>query len=136
MSYLLDTDICIYWLKGNKDIERTIISIGLENVSVSFITLSELYYGAYKSQKVKENLAAIIAVSDNLGVIESNEEMCGTFGKLKASLEKEGQGIDDADLFIAACALINNTTLVTNNEKHFKRIKGLKLENWVNETKD
>ena len=53
------------------------------------------------------------------------------FGKLKADLEKDGKIIDDADLFIAACALANDAVLVTNNEKHFKRIKGLKLANWL-----
>ena len=53
------------------------------------------------------------------------------FGEMKATLEKAGTIIDDADLFIAACAKVHGLTLVTNNIKHFKRIKGLKLENWV-----
>ena len=61
----------------------------------------------------------------------TSNEICETFGRLKTSLEKKGRVIDDADLFIAACALVNDATLVTNNEKHFRRIKGLKLENWV-----
>ena len=55
----------------------------------------------------------------------------GFFGKLKASLVNQGKTLDDADLFIAACALVNNLVLVTNNETHFKRIKGLKWENWI-----
>lgn len=130
--YLLDTNICVYWLKGDEGIEQRAIVMGLETIAVSFITISELYYGAYKSQKIDENIAAIKKLESKLGIIDSNDEICTNFGKLKAILEKEGKIIDDADLFIAACALTNNLTLVTNNEKHFSRIEGLKLENWVN----
>ena len=68
---------------------------------------------------------------EKLGFIESSEEVCDKFGDLKAFLEKEGKIIDDADLFIAACSIVNELTLVTNNEKHFRRIKGLKIENWL-----
>lgn len=131
MSYLLDTNICIYWLKGNNNIERKAIEVGLNNLSISFVNLSELFYGAYKSEKITDNLKAVRDLVKKLEFIESNEEVCETFGDLKALLEKEGSIIDDADLFIAACALVNEYTLVTNNEKHFSRIKGLKLENWV-----
>lgn len=125
MKYILDTDICVYWLKGSESIEGKVLSAGLENILVSFITISELYYGAYKSRRIKENVKVVDEFEGKLGVVESYPEICAAFGKLKASLE------DDADLFIAACALVVDATLVTNNEKHFKRIKGLKIENWV-----
>ena len=93
--------------------------------------MSELYYGAYKSKRTKENLAAVRILCDKLGVFESNDEISENFGKLKAALEKEGNVIDDADLFIAACAIVNDAILITNNERHFKRIKELRLENWM-----
>lgn len=131
MNYLLDTDICVYWLKGNRNIEEKAMHVGLDNLSISFITISELYYGAYKSQRVKENVNVVERFEAQLGVVDSDVGICGSYGKLKASLEKEGKIIDDADLFIAACALTRGSTLVTNNEKHFKRIKGLKIENWA-----
>jgi len=131
MNFVLDTNICIYWLKGNDNIEQRSLAVGLNNIAISFITLSELYYGAYKSKRVKENLSTVRSVTNKLGFIESSNEICETFGRLKTSLEKKGRVVDDADLFIAACALVNDATLVTNNEKHFRRIKGLKLENWV-----
>ena len=92
--------------------------------------MSELYYGAYKSQRINENIAAIEKLEDTLEIIDSNEKICKNFGKLKAELEKEGKIIDDADLFIAVCALTNNLILITKNEKHFGRIESLKLENW------
>ena len=131
MNYLLDTDTCIYWLKGNEDIEERALKVGLPEIFISFITLSELYYGAYKSKKVEQNLANIGILKSKLSLMDSNASICDVFGKLKAMLEKDGKIIDDADLFIAACALDTNATLVTNNEKHFERIKGLKVQNWV-----
>ena len=130
MKYLLDTDICVYWLKADEHIEHTAISVGLGNVAISFMTLSELYYGAYKSNHVKKNLAAINLLASKLSVIESSDQICVRFGKLKADLEKQGMIIDDADLFIAACALTTEATLVTNNTRHFKRIEDLRLQNW------
>ena len=131
MKYILDTDICIYWLKGNEHIEHKILSGGIDNIFVSFITVSELYYGAYKSERVDENLTMMRKLTDRINVVESDDAISETFGKLKASLENDGLIIDDADMFIAACALVHRLTMVTNNTKHFKRIKGLKFDNWM-----
>lgn len=131
MKYLIDTNICIYWLKGSKEIEERAMRVGIDNIAISFITLSELYYGAYKSQKVKHNLAGIESLERKLARMDSDKGICETFGKSKSELAKSGKIIDDADLFIACCALSTNRVLVTNNEKHFSRIKGLKIENWA-----
>jgi tRNA(fMet)-specific endonuclease VapC len=131
MKYLLDTDICVYWLNGNKAIEKKAMHVGLGNIAISFITLSELYYGAYKSQKLNQNLEALKNLESKLTKINSNKKICSEFGKLKSELEREGQIIDDADLFIACCAQETNRVMVTNNEKHFHRITGLKVENWA-----
>ena len=130
MKYLLDTDICVYWLKKDDRVEQNASSVGLENIVISFMTLSELYYGAHKSQRVDENLSAISLLTEKVLVVESNDQICARFGKLKVSLEKQGMIIDDADLFIAACALATGATLVTNNTRHFKRIEELQLQNW------
>ncbi len=130
MNWLLDTDICIYWLKGNQKIEKRIMQVGLDNLQLSFITISELYYGAFKSQRTQDNILLVEMLEEKLAVIESDPSICSTFGKLKAQLEKQGAILDDADLFIAACAQATDSVLVTNNEKHFGRIKDLKMENW------
>lgn len=131
MNYLLDTDTCIFWLKGSKKIEKKALTVGLDHLSISFITLSELYYGAYNSQKIKENLSGLKVLENKLRRLDSDQGTCETFGKLKAGLASQGKILDDADLFIAAGALANNNILVTNNEKHFKRVKGLRVENWL-----
>lgn len=131
MKYLLDTDICVYWLKGNERIEQKVLSVRIDNIFISFINVSELYYGAYKSQRVAQNLDIIRELTSQLSVIESDEAVSEAFGSLKASLENAGMIIDDADIYIAACASVYGLTLVSNNVKHFRRVKGLKLENWM-----
>lgn len=131
MKCLLDTNICIYWLKGNERIERKLMALGRDNISISFITVSELYYGAYKSQRVDQNLSTIRRLTGQLNIIESDEAISEEFGKLKALLENAGTIIDDADIYIAACSRVYGLTLVTNNTKHFRHIKGLKLDNWM-----
>ena len=131
MKYLLDTNICVYWLKGNEHIEQKVLSVGIDNIFISFVTVSELYYGAYKSERVDENLAMMRKLTDRIDVIDSDDAISKAFGNLKASLENAGLIIDDADMFIAACALVHGLTMVTNNTKHFKRIKELKLDNWM-----
>lgn len=131
MKYLLDTNICVYWLKGNSQVEQKVLAVGIDAVALPFITVAELYYGAYKSQRLEANLLLVHSLTDQLTVIESDEAISELFGELKARLEKNGMIIDDADLYIAACAKVHGLTLVTNNTKYFKRIKGLKLENWV-----
>ena len=130
MNYLLDTNIVIYWLKGNRQIENRVLEEGIEKIAISFVTLSELYYGAYKSQRKKENIDNVKKLMKKIECIETNSEICNIYGALKADLEKEGKIIDDADLFVAATALNKNMVLVTNNTKHFKRIKALRIENW------
>ncbi len=90
----------------------------------------ELYYGAYKSQKVESNLAKVQRIENSLEIIPVSQELVEIFGLLKSNLEKKGKSIDDFDLILASTALSQNMVLVTNNEKHFKSIKGLELENW------
>ena len=90
----------------------------------------ELYYSAYKSQKIAGNLSKIKILEKSFEIISAGSEIAEIFGMLKSDLEKSGNAIDDFDLIIAACALTHNLTLVTNNQRHFERIDGLKLTNW------
>ena len=129
--YLLDTDTIIYSLKGNVSVQENLLFHINDPIKTSVITLMELYYGAYKSQKVTGNLAKIKTIEQSVEIITPGVESAEVFGMLKSQLEKTGSRLDDFDLIIAACALAYNLTLVTNNEKHFQRIDGLKLENWT-----
>lgn len=129
--YLLDTDTLIYNLKGNDSIKRN-LELHLEDpIKISVITLMELYFGAYKSEKVAGNLAKIRRIENSFEIVSTGKESGQIFGMLKASLKKSGAPLDDFDLLIASCAMTHNLTLVTNNTKHFSRIDGLKLTNWT-----
>ena len=91
----------------------------------------ELYYGAYKSQRIDANLAKVKAIEHSLEIIPNGQEAAEIFARVKAELEIKGTRLDDFDLLIASCALTHNLILVTNNLKHFQRIPGLRLENWI-----
>ena len=128
--YLLDTDTIIYNLKGELKVHENLLLHVNDLLQISIITLMELYYGAYKSQHVDANLAKIKTLEQSLDILITGQETAEIFGKLKSKLESSGNRLDDFDLIIASTALSHNLVLVTNNEKHFQRIEGLKLENW------
>ncbi len=129
--YLIDTDTIIYCLKGNEAIRKRLKLHLNYPIKISVITLMELYYGAYKSQKIENNLAKIKTLETWLEVLPANQEIVEIFGMLKSKLEKTGKAIDDFDLILASTALSHNLIIVTNNTKHFQRIEGLKIENWT-----
>jgi len=129
--YLLDTDTVIYSLKGYAAVKKNLEDHVADSLKISVITLMELYFGAYKSRHVAPNLAIVRKLESSFEIISVAKESTETFGMLKASLQKSGTPLDDFDLAIAACALGNNLTLVTNNTKHFNRIEGLRLTNWT-----
>ncbi|MFM6010812.1 MAG: type II toxin-antitoxin system VapC family toxin [Dolichospermum sp.] len=131
MIYLLDTDTCIYWLKNITSVTNKIQTIGWENICICNITVAELYFGAYNSQKVAENLTRAENFIQNIAVITLDNNAVKKFGELKAELRKIGQQVADFDLLIASVALTRNYILVTNNTRHYSRISELKLENWV-----
>ena len=128
--YLLDTDTIIYSLKGDINIQQNLQLHVNDILLISIITLMELYYGVYKSRHVDANLAKIKTLEQSLEILPTGQENAEIFGRLKAKLESDGNRLDDFDLIIASTALTHNLVLVTNNEKHFQRIEGLKLENW------
>jgi tRNA(fMet)-specific endonuclease VapC len=132
MKYLFDTDILIFWLKGNQAIEKKAVAIGLENIGYSIISHAELYFGAYNSEQIEKNLKAIQVVQQKLPLVNCNDKSAQLFGMIKAQLTQQGNIIMDADILIGSIALANELILVTNNTKHFKRIPNLKLENWLN----
>lgn len=128
--YLLDTDIIIYSLKGNEIVRRNLRLHLNDPIKISAVTLMELYYGAYKSKRVASNLAKIKTIENTLEIISISRELVEIFGILKSNLKKAGKPLDDFDLILASTAMTHNLTIVTNNEKHFRRIDGLKIENW------
>ena len=132
--YLLDTDILIYSLKGNEAVLRHVERRQHDPMQISVISLMELYYGAHKSERSAANLARVRRMENSFDILQVDHSIAETFGMIKSDLESQGAPLDDFDLVIAATALAFNLTLVTNNEKHFQRLQGLKLENWTNDS--
>ena len=131
MKYLLDTDTIIYFLNMNSSVKGRIEIEKTKNISISIITLFELYFGAYNSHRIKENIHTINRLRNVIHVFQINESILNSFGKTKTSLKKAGELIGDFDLVIATTALAHNLTLITNNISHFQRIPSLKIENWL-----
>jgi len=129
--YLLDTDTVIFNFKGHEAIRKNLLRCSNEPIKLCIITLMELYYGAYKSQKVASNLAKIKMLETSLDILPFGQEPVEIFGMCKAGLEAKGTPLDDFDMALAACALAHNLILVTNNTKHFQRIAGLRITNWT-----
>lgn len=131
MSYLLDTDICIYWLNGRPSLKDKLLAVGRDQVAISIITQAELYYGAYNSSRVQENLKRVDDFVRQIPVISLHEVTLKRFGALKSQLRQTGQPLPDFDVLIASIALTENKVLVTNNTRHYQRIPDLILENWA-----
>lgn len=134
MSYLIDTDILIYSLKGHEIVQKRFIENEKIPKSISVVSYGELLYGAKKSINNEKNLAIVYRIKELFPIIDIDKAVMETFSDLKAKLRKSGAAIDDMDLLIAATALTMNFILVTNNEKHFRKIAGLKIENWSKES--
>ncbi len=131
MSYSLDTDTCIYWLRNRQSVRERVREVGWNQISICVITVAELYYGAYNSNRVTENLARAEFFIQNLPVLPLNDTALRRFGELKAELRRTGQPIAEFDLLIASVALAESYILVTNNTRHYDRIPELQLENWT-----
>jgi tRNA(fMet)-specific endonuclease VapC len=130
--YMLDTDICIYTIKRRpSSVVNRLAQIEPGELAMSAITFAELVNGARKSKYVEENMARLNDLSELIDVRPFDRQAALSYGGVRSSLEKRGLVIGGNDLLIAAHALSLNWTLVTNNEKEFRRVEGLKVENWV-----
>jgi tRNA(fMet)-specific endonuclease VapC len=118
-------------LNGDKSLKKKVKETGVFSLAISTATLAELYFGAYYSKRVEENLQRITAFKKHLTIFSDSEKSAEVFGKFKSILKSEGNIIEDFDLLIASIAFTNNCILVTNNPKHFQRIKELQIENWM-----
>ena len=130
-KYLIDTDTCIYLLKGKYGIKEKVQDVGIENCYVSEITLIELSYGASKSEDFSKHIKEVKLVEELFDLIPVYDAIL-LFGKEKARLQRKGELIPDFDLLIGVSAVQKNMILVTGNHKHMSRIEGIKIENWIN----
>lgn len=129
-KYLLDTNICIYFFKGQFGLHEKIATIGEENCLLSEITIAELKYGAensFQKEKNRKNVAEFIAKFEVLPIFPALD----IFAKEKARLKTKGRILDDFDLLIGTTAIHNRLTLVTRNISDFDRLDGIEMEDWT-----
>lgn len=129
--YLLDTNTCIF-IKNRKPahvLERLRSSLG-KGVFLSSVSVAEMQYGVYNSSNIEKNRIALTEFLAPFEIIDFDDADAEAFGRLRADLKRKGTIIGAYDMLIAAQAIARNLILVTNNTGEFKRIIGLKLEDW------
>jgi len=132
MSYMLDTNICIYAIKNKP--EQVLINLHKhinDGLYISSITLAELFHGIQKSSNIEKNTKALTQILALLEVLPFDDTCALEYGYIRAYLEKRGTPIGNMDILIASHAKAKEMTLVTNNTKEFIRVPNLKIENWV-----
>jgi tRNA(fMet)-specific endonuclease VapC len=133
MKYLLDTNVCIVYLKGrNLNLKLRLDAFPIEEIAVCSVVKAELCYGAMKSANPERNFALQQAFLNQFVSLPFDDLAATTFGTVRAQLEIRGTPIGAYDLQIAAITLANNLTLVTHNTREFERVDGLQIEDWEN----
>jgi tRNA(fMet)-specific endonuclease VapC len=132
MNYLLDTNTCIYIINRKPaSALRRIQTKRPEQVAISTITQAELEYGLARSKSPERNRIALLQFLFPFQLLDFDQLAAVQYGLIRSDLESIGKPIGSMDLLIAAQAVSRDLILVTNNEREFKRVEGLKIENWV-----
>lgn len=131
MIFMLDTNACIAYLRRPlSPLAQRILATPPSDITMSTVTLAELFRGAHLSAKVAENLMAVDTFIARFTILSLNQPAAMIAGQIDAELAKQGLRIGPYDTLIAAIALANHLTLVTRNTSEFGRIPGLRLQNW------
>lgn len=132
MSFLLDTNVLVHLIRRRPPgLLARLRAVDIAAVAVSAITVAELEFGAAKSARPDENRAALAALLAPLRVEPFDERAARAYGAVRAELEWAGTPIGSMDLLIAAHALALGATVVTSDEREFRRVAGLAVENWA-----
>lgn len=129
---MLDTNIVIYTIKNRPEKVRALFNQYCDELCISSIVYMELIYGIEKSSKPEQNLKDVDGLISRLQLLSYDPQAAEHSGQIRAELAKKGNSIGPYDLMIAGHARSKGYILVTNNEKEFKRVSGLRVENWVN----
>jgi len=132
VKIMLDTNICIYIIKQQPPtVVDRLVALPSEDVGISVITVGELRFGASKSARPARNHAALNEFLSPFEVAVFDQPATRTYGTIRTALEKRGRPIGPLDMLIAAHAVSLEARLVTNNERGFRRVPGLKVDNWL-----
>jgi tRNA(fMet)-specific endonuclease VapC len=131
MTYLLDTNICVFFLRGKYVLDKMFKKVGLKNLFISEVTVLELKFGAENSINPKKSHEAVDVFLKGMQILPVTT-VIEKYAQIKVHLNKQGKPIhDEFDLIIGLTALTNNHILITDNLKDFKNIPKLKCDNWI-----
>lgn len=131
-KYLLDTNICVFCMRGKFEMNRKIALAGIDNCYLSEITVAELYYGAENSDNPKKTMRETEDFISLFRVLPFGKSL-HTFGREMAYLKSIGRKIENFDMAIGSIALQHKMVMVTDNVDHFGRIRGIEIEDWKTE---
>jgi tRNA(fMet)-specific endonuclease VapC len=129
-KYLLDTNICIFYIKGQYELNKKIAEVGEENCFISEMTVAELKYGVENSKTIETMRKIVEAFIPNFVVIPIYNSL-DIYAKEKAKLRRQGLLIDDFDILIGATSIANSLIMVTNNVAHLNRLDNIVVEDWT-----
>ncbi|MDA1262944.1 MAG: type II toxin-antitoxin system VapC family toxin [Planctomycetota bacterium] len=129
---MLDTNICIELLRtGSTKILARMRRYDIDQIAISSLTLAELQFGAEKSRRPLYHKLLLVQFCAPITVLSFDHIAAECYGMVRAALERKGTPIGPLDTLIASHALALGVTLITNNEREFRRIAGLRIENWI-----
>jgi len=132
MKYLLDTNLCIALIRRTSEgAERRLVAQAVTDVAISALTVAELEYGVARSRQPRLDADRLERFLQPLQIVGFDDGAAAAYGPARAALEKEGVMIGPIDMLLAAQALSLGVTLVTNNTQEFRRVKGLKVQDWT-----
>lgn len=131
MKYLLDTNVCVDYLnQSHPSVTERIQRASPEDLCLSSVVVAELRYGADRSQRRARNHERLDVLIAEIPCMDFDLSAASVYGRIRSALEAKGTAIGPYDMMIAAHALSLKLVLVTDNEREFRRIEGLKVENW------
>jgi tRNA(fMet)-specific endonuclease VapC len=130
VSFLIDTDICSAYLKGDGRVFNRFLQHS-GGINVSAITLAELYSWALRAKAPPGRLVGVAELLSEANVLPVDRDVARRFGEVRASLLDRGHPIATPDLLIASTAILHDLTVVTHNTAHFAPVAGLRVEDWL-----
>ncbi len=128
--FLLDTDHCVFFIRGHTEVVAAFDVHAEDEPAISIISVGELYFGAMRSARPSENVELCQKLIDRVTLVSLDTQIMLTFARIKKDLFARGEKLEDADLLIAATAIVQGVPLVTHNTSHFARISGLITADW------
>lgn len=131
MKYLLDTNTCIYAMKRWSAVIGRMQALSPDDVSISAVTLAELWFGARKSSRPERTRESVDTFLRPIAVLPFDRAAAEAYSEVRWTLERRGRPIGERDLMISAIARAGSLTVVTHNVREFRRVPNLNVEDWV-----